>query len=558
MPLMFQRVYASERSEDTGLGAGWSFVFDDRITLDGGEATMRTGSGGVIFFRREAGSSRFRLQTDSPLPHQSFELVNETTLTELAVGLTRTYIKVGDAYRLSRIVDANGNAITVSFDASGQIARIESSSGGTFTLEWSGGPDARLLSVADNMGRRAAFKQDGKRLRGVTDPAGAQWTYDYEAGRLTRATDPQGRTILRARYDRAGRAVEAGDAAGAYLFDYDSTPSAVSRLTTVTDPLGAKTYFQQSESGLLTALTDGEGGSARFEYNASNRLQRLSTSLGYETKLSYDAQNRLLRQWSTDGTDKSYGYDARGHVSSVTEGGVRTDYTLDESGRITAAQSDDGASGYRASYNGRGQLVSLKSERREVSFEYDGAGNKTAFTYSDVGRFTLERDGASRVVKESFPSGLNIYNEYDARGRLVRQSDNRGRSMRLELDASGAPVAYVRGDGKRLSLVRDETSRVIAMTDFNGSTRRFAYDARGALTDYTDAKGRRFKYEYDRQGRLRSIIKADGTRVTIERDERGRIKRVVAPLTAKRAAIRGGKLLAHWFQEANMDDPNID
>jgi YD repeat-containing protein len=529
MPLMFQRVYSSDRQENTGLGVGWTFVFDDRITLDGYQATMQTGDGALISFRRDPEGVRFRLQTDAPLPHQSFELINETTITEQTGALTRTYVRVGDTYRLSRIADASGNAITIGFDARGNISRVQSG-GAKLSLNWSNDADARLLSVTNSAGQRVAFKQDGKRLRGVTDPAGAQWTYDYEGARLTRSLDPLGRTMLRVRYDRVGRAIEAGDAAGAYLYDYDSKTATPSRLTTVTDPVGAKTYVEHSERGMVTAITDGESHSVRFEYNEANRPARVSTSFGDEMRLTYDPQNRLLRQWSTDGTDKSYGYDERGRVNSVTEGGVRTDYTLDDNGQITAARGVDSTGAYSASYNSRGQLASIKSDKREVAFEYDGMGNKTAFAYSDIGRFSLERDASSRVIRESFPSGLNIYNEYDARGWLTKQSDNRGRSMRVERDASGAPVAYTRGDGKRLSLDRDETSRVVAMTDFNGLTRRYAYDARGAVTDYTNTRGERYKYEYDKRGLLRSILRADGTGTTIERDERGRVRRLVGAL----------------------------
>lgn len=176
----------------------------------------------------------------------------------------------------------------------------------------------------------------------------------------------------------------------------------------------------------------------------------------------------------------------------------------------------------------RGQLVSLKSDKREVSFEYDQRGNQTAFAYSDTGRFSMERDIAGRVVTERLPSGLTTNNEYDARGWLVKRSDNRGRSMSIERDASGAPTAYVRADGKRMSAVRDDAGRVVAATDFKGATRRFAYDARGGLTDYMNESGKHFKYEYDRLGRLRSVTKDDGTRITVERDERGRVQRLIS------------------------------
>lgn len=560
MPIMFQRVYDSARREDSGLGAGWSFILDDRLMLDNERATLKRGDGALLEFRREAGSNRFRLQVNAPGPNQSFELVNEETAIERSAGLTRTYARLGDAYRLSHITDSNDNAVSISFDTRGHIARMESSGGAVLTLDWSEGPDARLLSVADNTGRRVTFKQDGRRLRGATDPAGTLWTYEYEGARLVRALDPLKRTLLRVRYDREARAVQAGDSASTYLYNYDSPAGAASRLTTVTDPLGVKAYFEHSESGLLTAMTDGEGRTMRLEYNAANRPVRISNSVGEETRLSYDAEQRLLSYRSSDGTDKSYAYDEQGRVISVSEAGVRTDYTLNEKGQITAAQSSDATSSYRVSYDTSGRQASLKSERRELSFEYDGRGNQAAFTYSDTGRFSLERDAAGRITRESYPSGLNIYKEYDLRGWLAKQSDNRGRSLRAERDQSGAPIAYVRADNKRLSILRDETGRVIAMTDFNGSTRRFTYDARGAITDYTDSRGRRFKYEYDRMGRLRSVVRADGTRINIERDERGRVRRITPAASARNPNSPRDRRLSHAapIQEVDMDDPNID
>jgi hypothetical protein len=102
MPLFFQRVYASDRVEDAGLGAGWSFVFDDRITLDGDAATLTTGTGAAIAFRRGGDGPHFVPQTDAPGLHQSFDVTGGGLINEQAAGLTRTYRKLGGAYRLAR------------------------------------------------------------------------------------------------------------------------------------------------------------------------------------------------------------------------------------------------------------------------------------------------------------------------------------------------------------------------------------------------------------------------------------------------------------------------
>ncbi len=498
-PLAFQRTYASDRDEDTGLGRGWSFVFNDRITIDGDVATLTTADGAAREFNRDGQTSRFRLRTPEPGNHQEFQVTDAATIIEQSAELTRTYRKNGAAYRLSRIAFSNLLDIEISHDARGRITRIANSSGSTLALEWSNEKDARLVAVADNGGRRIAFRQTGHTLRAFTDAAGAEWQYDYAGGRLTRAADPVGRVLLRARYDRDGHTIEAGDAVGMNRYDYEFA-SAISHRTTITDALGAATAYEHTERGALASIGDDEGGIARLEYNAANRPTRIADSLGGETKFVYDNANRLLRQVNADGTEKAF----------VTEPTTQTDATR----------------GYATTYNGRGQLTSIKSDKREMTFEYDARGNETAFVYSDVGRFEKSYDAAGRAVTERLPSGLTYRNEYDARGWLAKRSDTRGRSLRVERDASGVPVAYVRADGKRTSAVRDEAGRVIAVKSFDGKTRRMAYDARGALTDFVDERGRHRKYEYDRRGRLRAFTNSAGVRRTV--DAQGRVRPAVA------------------------------
>lgn len=523
MPILFQRVYdSSRRDADYGLGAGWSFAFDDRILLGGDSATMTTGAGASVSFR--GNGQHFVLRQDAPGLHQSFDVTDANTITEPAAGFSRIYQKIGGTYRLSRIGDANGNAIKISFDARGNMARIENGSA-AIVLAWSDDKNSRLLSVADSAGRRVGFKQDGQRLRSFIDAAGAQWSYDYANNQLTAATDPLGRALLRARYDRAGRAVEAGDAAGLYNFEYGTATTAISRQTVITDPVGAKTLVTHNENGALTGVSDDEGQTIAVEYNAANRPARMLDALGNETALTYDADNRLSRQTSSDGAlDKSYSYDANGRIVSTTDGGVRADYSYDARGNVSAKQSSDAAQGYEAQHNARGQAIRLTGKNgRTVSFEYDASGNETAFTYSDAGRFESEFDAAGHRVTERLPSGVTIRSEYDARGKLARQSDGRGRSFNITRDAGGAITEMASGSGGWVRAERDGAGRIVALTNSAGKTRRFAYDARGALVGYTDARGRRRTFGYDHRGRLRSITDAGGVSRRYDYDRAGRL-----------------------------------
>ncbi|HYG80318.1 MAG TPA: DUF6531 domain-containing protein [Pyrinomonadaceae bacterium] len=542
LPLMFRRAYASDRRADVGLGEGWSFAFDDRIALAGDKALMTTGEGAVIAFRRSGQSQHFVLQADELISHQSFDIVDKETITEQVSGLTRTYKKLGETYRLSQMADANGNAVSIAFDSTGNISRIASSTGGALTLEWSAGKDARLLSVTDTSGRRVSFRQDGQRLRVVTDASGAQWSYDYAGGRLTRATDPVGRVLARVLYDRAGRVVESADAAGSYSFEY-----AASGRTVVTDPLGAKNTYGHTANGLLTSVSDDEGRTSAYEYNAANRPTRISNSFGDETRFVYDDQNRLLRQSSNNGVEKAYTYDERGRVSSSTEGGTRVDYIRDARGNVVETRSDDPAKRSSASFNSRGQVVSSRTAAGNIiSFEYDSAGNQTASSDPQAGRFETEHDSAGRVTAARIPSSFTQRSEYDARGLLVRLSDDSGQSKTYKRDASGLVTELVLESGHRLQARRDAAGRVVSITTSTGKSRHFGYDARGALTDYTDAKGKHSRLDYDHRGRLRGMVDDDGNKITIERDERGRPRSISSSDGSRRTYIydRTGSLAA--------------
>ena len=547
MPIMFQRTYASDRTEDTGLGAGWSFVFDDRITLSGEAATLSTGTGSVTAFRRDGPSQHFVLKTNEPTSHQSFDVEDSSTIVEASVGQRRIYKKIGSIYRLRQIADADGNAITISFDARQNISQVTDGGSRAITFEWSEGKDSRLLAVTDSAGRRVAFKQDGQRLRTVMDAAGGRWSYDYKDGRLTHASDPLDRVMLYARYDKAGRTVEAGDAAGTNIYEYFFA-SGAARRTVITDAIGAKTVFDHTESGALAAISDEEGQALlRLEYNAANRLTRMANTLGTDATFAYDSQNRLIRQSQSDGTFQASVYDEHGQIASIATEAGRTDYTHDERGNVISAKSADPAGSYRVVRDVRGQPTNIKSEAgTEVSFQYDESGNTTGYSFDNSGRFEINYDAAGRVKSRQLPSGAIYRYEYDERGLVTKQSAGRGRSITFERDPSGAITGVAAANGDWIRAIRDPAGRIVSLKTSSGKSRKFAYDARGALTDYVDARGRRKQFVYDRRGRLRSVADDEGRQIIIERDEKGRPQRISSFLEEPERGFnqRNGKFLA--------------
>jgi YD repeat-containing protein len=369
-----------------------------------------------------------------------------------------------------------------------------------------------------------------------------------------------GRVLLRARYDKSGRVIGAGDAMGLTRYDYEFGSSHVSRRTVVTDPLDAVTVYEQTDRGALASVKDDEDRSMSIEYNAASRPVRISDSIGDEVTLSYDAQNRLLSQSTNGAVDRAFSFGAGGRLSSTQQGSDRSDFTLDAGGQIIATQNSDPTQSYSVTYDSHGVVTQLKSKNREVSFEYDANGNKTAVNYSDAGRFSFARDAAGRVVAASLPSGLSLFTEYDARDAITRQSDNRGGSVAVQNDASGSPIAYIRTDGRQMRAVRDEAGRIIEETDFDGNMRRFAYNARGALIDYT-VRGKHRKFAYDHRGRLNAIVYDEGVTKSLQRDERGHIRGVSYAPSARPGAfnLQAGSFRSmvdrRWAHASALQDP---
>jgi YD repeat-containing protein len=556
---MFQRTYISSRQEDFGLGAGWSYAFIDRFEINADSATL-TDASGKRLFRRDGQSNRFLAATSDANLHQQFELIDSNTIVEHDSPVNRVYEKMGKYFVLTKIRGPQGINIVIDHDERGNPTRIANTPGAAITLEWVGTKQPRLASVVDNAGRRITFRMEGRTLRGFSDPAGAEWLYDYSAGMLRRVTDPVGRTLLRARYDQNNHAIEVGDEIGVSRYEYHWSSANTSTRTVVTDALGAVTTYEHNGRGALVAIKDDEGKSLNLEYTTANRPARIWDSAN-EVRLAYDGQNRLLSQATNGSVERAYSYGADGKPFSITEGIERTELTLDERSQVISSQSSEPGQSYVARYNDEGQMISLKSDGREASFQYDANGNRSSIAYADGRFYGYQYDATGHLISRQLPSGLSLVDERDARGALVTERDNRGHAITVEYDSGGSPTAYTRADGTRMSVVRDGIGRVTSVTGFDGKERRFSYDNRGALTDYTDVKGNHRQYQYDRRGRLQAIVYDVGVTTKIERDDWGHIRRLTSERTRSTATDDSGRrlqsLMARRWAHANFfqDDP---
>jgi RHS repeat-associated protein len=188
----------------------------------------------------------------------------------------------------------------------------------------------------------------------------------------------------------------------------------------------------------------------------------------------------------------------------------------------------------------RGRLVYLDPEGREIefdSFEFadhrlpdggeiyepisrfrlrsEGGGRYTLTTHDGVrrefGRLRCggvhgERDGWSRLLRETGREGARLEYSYDAQGRLEAVTDSGGRSARFEHDARDRLIAVSLPDAsesqrwqRHVSYSYDAEGDLVAASDALGQSFTYGYETR-LLTRETDRNGLSFYFAYDGYG----------------------------------------------------------
>lgn len=329
-------------------------------------------------------------------------LDNETVMTYTADGLLET------------LTGPRGETVAYTYDAYGNPAAVTRSDGGTETRVHNARGD--LLSVTDANTNTTTFTWDNRRLQ-------------------TSAVDPLGGVVSNV-YD------------GAEL------------LVTNINPRGGVTAQTWTPMYELESIRYPDGGTISNVYDAANRLVAVVDPLGHVRSNVYDAAGRL--------------------VQTVNPLGHTTHYTLDPVGNLVSVE------------NAAGHVTSnVYDALNRVIVTMDPLGHSVTNTYNEVGRLIAVTDKLGRVTEY----------EYDALGRLERQV--RGDiEHRFEFDAAGNRTAYINPKNARLEFRFDLMNRVVAETNAIGHVTLFAYDSVGNLIQKTKPDSETIAYHYDALNRL--------------------------------------------------------
>jgi RHS repeat-associated protein len=547
----------------------------------------------------------------------SAETVDVYNPTRFQLTTAEGYVYVIDQKAgLQRIVDPNGNTVTVSAnglihssgksvaftrDAQGRITRITDPLGASMIYTYDTNGD--LVSFRDRESNETTYTYNSTHgLLTIKDPRGIQPVrneYD-DAGRLIRVTDAFGKIlelthntdnrqevttdrlghITVNEYDAFGNVVKVTNARGDVITrSYDERNNLISE----TNPEGKTARYTYDAAGNRLTETDVLGNVTRYTYNSRNQVLTAIDALGNQTVNTYDAKGNLTSVKDVLGGTTVRTYDDKGQELSVTDQlGHKTLYEYDGAGNLTK-QTDAAGNVITLTYDANGNRLTESVTRNvggsvetlTTTYQYDHLNrlvkviypdNSTSDTiYNTIGKQseTIDRlghhtkydyDEMGRLLKTTYPDSTTEETTYDAEGHVTRSIDRAGHATLFAYDAMGRLEKTTYPDGTFTTMTYGPIGQVTSMTDVRGSITRYEYNAAGQRTKIIDALGKVTASTFDANGNQTSLTDAKGQLIRIEYDAAGNRTKEIYPdgTTRLTAYDAAGQIISRTDQAGNI------
>ncbi|RZK91919.1 MAG: hypothetical protein EOO62_33845, partial [Hymenobacter sp.] len=326
---------------------------------------------------------------------------------------------------LAAVENANGFAITFTYDEQGHLAQVVDSAKRQFAVQCDA--QGRLLTISTAHPTEPkqrvtlvtyAYNSRGE-LVSAADALGQVATYQYRDKLLVQETFKNGLSFY-FEYTGSGPAARCtrtwGDEG---IYDHKLVYDVAARRTVVTNSLGFATTYQGNENGLVVEVQDARGGVTLTIYNEFNDLLDQTDPLGRKTSYTYDEWGNCLQMTLADEAKWQRAYNAQGQLTALVDAvGGRWHWTYDEAGNVLTRTTPSGATDHYA--YAQGLLVRHVTQARQVTeFLYDGARN-VAQTHLSVGSARRKlHDGWGLPRKLTDERGNVQWREYDLLGRVV-------------------------------------------------------------------------------------------------------------------------------------------
>jgi RHS repeat-associated protein len=431
--------------------------------------------------------------------------------------------------------DALNNATTFTYDQRGELLTMTNALGKVTALAYD--PSGNISQATDALGGVTSFVYDARgRLTSITNALNFVTSYAYDAaGRVQKLTRPD-LSFITFTYDLGGRGIRVTDALNNNTnFAYDSAY----RLTGVTDALGNSVNYSYDLMSNLTAATDQLGRTTNMEYDEFNRPIKtifppaVAGATRLQETIEYDAAGNVIRSTDQTGRISSFEYDAAHRLVQVKDPALQiTRYEYNPRSNLIAVV-DAINQRYTFNYDALSRVTTASRAGLQMSFVYDGAGNRTQRTDYNNMTTGFDYDALNRLIAINFPDSSSANYGYDKLSRLTSASnvngtlsftyDNLGR-VAVTTDVWGEVLDYTydaNGRRTRLSLgattkatyAYDSLNRLIKITDGSRDAVSYAYDVTGKLTSRSLPNNVDTFYSYDGLDRLTQLSDRKGNKV---------------------------------------------
>ena len=494
IPIVFGRVYDS-RIENGDFGPGWKLTVTETIKRDGNDLIYTDASNSSYVLVRDGKALKSRYPHITGISRGRIH-GDEIQIEHL--GLTKSFSKSGDAYRISGIRDRFGNELSVEYEG-GRVSKISTESGRFVSIARN--KAGLILRAKDDLGRVVRFRYKDGLLSGHFDLGGNKWSYDYAQRMLRSVTDPRGAIPLKAKYS-AGKVASVRVQHDSYSFKY------LPDRTRVANAMQQSATFWHHRSGLTESAEDFVGAATRIRLDENLNPRSLTYQGTLVASLEYDGQQlaKLTRHDGSKSTDYRYSYSG-GRLRSVELDGVRiAAYNYDRNGTVRRAFDSAGQRHYMVLRDGR--ISSVELDGSKIVLMPNGIGGIGGFSVDGKTLATIEYDNADRVAAIRVRDQIATY-EYVSTGF-------RGEAR------------Y--GEDGHIDFVYDAVGNLTASaTQFDGRPLQestYAVGPRNQIRSVETSPGEKISFEYDSAGRVSAL--SQGQRYAeISRDDAGRVNGLI-------------------------------
>jgi RHS repeat-associated protein len=470
---------------------------------------------------------------------------------------------------LTKLIDPQGNALTLKYTTSGGQVRLASliDATGRITTFTYGSSSSPLLitKITDPFGRSATLTYDSSgQLSSITDVLGITSKFAYDSsGHVNSLTTPYGTTQFAYAGTGNSRFVDMVDPLGLHEREENLQPAPVP----LSDPVTPNSmnvdnqylnyrdsyHWDKHEYSQAACTVNGgcnynDGRVRHFYHDAQNNniewnqveavKQPLETRIWYNypgqaqnwTNGTYDEPNQVGRIVSGGASQlwqKTYNtagnptqvIDPVGRTTNLTYAANLIDLTLVQ--QVAASGLQQTTASY--TYNGQHRpLTYTDAAGQATHYAYNTAGQVTKVTEPTGLVWSLAYDTFGRLTGITNPNGKSQASyTYDSFDRIATATDSEGYTLTYAYDAADRLTRITHPDGTALTYTYTNLD-LASMTDRQGRTTKYAYDADRRLIGVTDPLGNVSRYTYWENGQLKSLTDPKGNVTSWTVDVEGR------------------------------------